>query len=125
MRPAAPSCCSVADVHASVLIEEGRGRQMLMMQLRAIACLPIWVAGCLISGVAALSELPVRWLVPCELRATHTTVAASMFNVVGTTNALLLVVATMPGYLGFSRTHTRHRAGSCDLTSRWRELEVL
>ncbi len=80
---------------------------MLIMQPQTIASLPIWVAGGLISGtaigVAGLIELLIRWLIPSRVREAHTMVAASMFNVVGTTYSVLLAFVAMLAWNGYDR----------------------
>ncbi len=77
----------------------------MMMHPEMIATLPIWLAGLLIATVAVagavLIELAVRRLVSLEVRTSHTTVASAMFNVVGTTYAVLLAFVAMLAWTGF------------------------
>ena len=105
-----PHCLFVggaADVQVKVPSEDAEVTRVLMMQPQTIASLPVWVAGSLISGVAigvaALIELLIRSLVPARLREAHTTVAASMFNVVGTTYSVLLAFVAMLAWDGYNR----------------------
>ncbi len=77
------------------------------MRPEMIASLPIWLAGVLIAGVAvlgaALVEIVARRTIPLEMRQRHATVAAAMFNVIGTTYAVLLAFVAMLAWDGFNK----------------------
>ncbi|WP_428484924.1 hypothetical protein [Rhodopila sp.] len=83
---------------------------MMTMQPQMIASLPIWLAGLLIAGFAmmgaVLVELLVRRLISLEVRTNHSTAASAMFNVVGTTYAVLLAFVAMLAWDGFNKAQS-------------------
>jgi len=80
---------------------------MVMMGAHAIAGLPIWLAGvlmtCLAVGGAFAVELVARRLIPIRLRQDHNDVSAAMFAVIGTTYAVLLAFVAMLAWEGFNK----------------------
>ena len=78
--------------------------------MAVIASLPIWLAGLLLAGGAiagaVIIELLVRRLVSRETLASHNTAASAMFNVVGTTYAVLLAFVAMLAWDGFNQAQS-------------------
>ena len=79
----------------------------MSMSPQAIAGLPLWLTGLLLTGGAVLGaiviELIARKSTPQHLREEHNVVASAMFNVVGTTYAVLLAFVAMLAWEGFNK----------------------
>jgi hypothetical protein len=79
----------------------------MSMNPQAIASLPLWLAGLMLTGGAVLGaiviELTARRLIPQQLREEHNAAASAMFTVVGTTYAVLLAFVAMLAWEGFNR----------------------
>ena len=68
---------------------------MVMMDPQAVAELPLWRSGLLLTGGAMIVEWTARKLIPHGLRVEHNAVASAVFTVVGTTYAVLLAFVAM------------------------------
>ena len=72
-----------------------------------IAGMPIWLAGllmvCLAVGGAVAVELVARRVIPSRLRREHNEVSTAIFNVIGTTYAVLLAFVAMLAWEGFNK----------------------
>ena len=79
----------------------------MMMHPEMIASLPIWMAGFLLVSCSIFAsiiiELVVRRLIPLDVRMSHTAAASAMFNVIGTTYAVLLAFVAMLAWEGFEK----------------------
>src|SRR5436305_9351247 len=68
---------------------------------------PLWGAGLLLAGLAALGavcfELAVRRFLSVEFRRQHNDVAAAIFSVIGATFAVLLAFVAMLAWEGFHK----------------------
>ena len=77
------------------------------MDPRAVASLPLWLSGLLLTGSAVLGaiviELTARKSIPQRIRSEHTAVASAIFTVVGTTYAVLLAFVAMLAWDGFNK----------------------
>jgi len=80
---------------------------MLMMNPRAVAELPLWQSGLLLTGGAVIGAMIVEWtarkLIPHGVRVEHNAVTSAVFTVVGTTYAVLLAFVAMLALEGYNR----------------------
>ena len=89
---------------------------MLMMNPRAVAELPLWQSGLLLTGGAVIGAMIVEWtarkLIPHEVRVEHNAVVSTVFTVVGTTYAVLLAFVAMLALEGYNKAEavTGHEA---------------
>ncbi len=77
------------------------------MNPQAVAALPLWQSGLLLTGGAVIGavviEATARKLIPHEVRMEHNVVASAVFTVVGTTYAVLLAFVAMLALEGYNR----------------------
>jgi hypothetical protein len=89
---------------------------MVMMSPRAVAELPLWQSGLLLTGGAVIGAMIVEWtarkLIPHEVRVEHNAVVSTVFTVVGTTYAVLLAFVAMLALEGYNKAEavTGHEA---------------
>ena len=89
---------------------------MVMMNPQAVAELPLWRSGLLLTGGAVIGAMIVEWtarkLIPHDVRAEHNMVAAAVFTVIGTTYAVLLAFVAMLALEGYNKAEavTSHEA---------------
>jgi len=89
---------------------------MVMMNPRAVAELPLWQSGLLLTGGAVIGAMIVEWtarkLIPHEVRVEHNAVVSAVFTVVGTTYAVLLAFVAMLALEGYNKAEavTGHEA---------------
>ena len=80
---------------------------MVMMNPRAVAELPLWRSGLLLTGGAVVGAMIVQWtarkLIPHEVRVEHNAVVSAVFTVVGTTYAVLLAFVAMLALEGYNK----------------------
>ena len=78
-----------------------------MMDPKAVAELPLWRSGLMLTGGAVIGAMIVEWtarkLIPHQVRAEHNTVGTAVFTVIGTTYAVLLAFVAMLALEGYNK----------------------